>query len=241
MIFAAILVGQVLLNAHAHNDYEHKRPLYEALELGFVSVEADVFLVNGRLLVAHNRKDLKPNRSLKSLYLQPLFDHVRAHGSVYPGHEFTLMVDIKADGEAATRALINELEPYRGWISTVIPRAVKVVVSGTGDRSVIQNESFRLLARDGNPADLDLPKNPILAWVSDNWSNQFKWGGVGAFPNAERGQLIEMVRKAHERGYKLRFWATPENPAVWRELRAAGVDLIGTDQLRKLSEFLRKP
>ena len=33
--------------AHAHNDYYHKRPLLDALSHGFCSVEADVFLKNG--------------------------------------------------------------------------------------------------------------------------------------------------------------------------------------------------
>ena len=42
-----------LVHAHAHNDYEHKRPLFDALEQGFCSVEADVWLVEGKLLVAH--------------------------------------------------------------------------------------------------------------------------------------------------------------------------------------------
>ena len=36
--------------AHAHNDYEHRRPLQDALDRGFNSVEADVWLVDGELL-----------------------------------------------------------------------------------------------------------------------------------------------------------------------------------------------
>jgi hypothetical protein len=43
-----------LVNAHAHNDYEHDRPLFDALDHGFCSVEADIHLVDGQLLVAHN-------------------------------------------------------------------------------------------------------------------------------------------------------------------------------------------
>ena len=39
----------VLVNAHAHNDYEHDRPLHEALDNQFVSVEADVFMIDGNL------------------------------------------------------------------------------------------------------------------------------------------------------------------------------------------------
>jgi Glycerophosphoryl diester phosphodiesterase family len=240
MILAMLMLGQGLINAHAHNDYEHKRPLFEALESGFTSVEADVYLVDGKLLIAHDRKDLKPERTLKSLYLEPLAEIAKSKGYIFEGIEFTLMVDIKADGAAATRALIYELEPYRGFISTMIPRAIKVVVSGARSLEVIKRESFRLLSADGRPVDLDLPADRDIAWVSDNWSNQFKWAGVGPFPATERQKLGELARKAHERGYRLRFWATPENPIVWDELLKAGVDLIGTDKLGQLSQFLRR-
>jgi hypothetical protein len=36
-----------LERAHAHNDYEHERPLFDALDHNFKSVEADIWLVNG--------------------------------------------------------------------------------------------------------------------------------------------------------------------------------------------------
>jgi hypothetical protein len=36
-----------LTSAHAHNDYEHSRPLLDALDNGFCSVEADIWLTNG--------------------------------------------------------------------------------------------------------------------------------------------------------------------------------------------------
>jgi hypothetical protein len=40
--------------AHAHNDYEHARPLDDALALGFPSVEADVWLRDGAIAVSHD-------------------------------------------------------------------------------------------------------------------------------------------------------------------------------------------
>ena len=58
-----------LAKAHAHNDYEHTRPLLDALDHGFTSVESDVWLVNGELLVAHIRKTKILIAALKSLYL----------------------------------------------------------------------------------------------------------------------------------------------------------------------------
>src|SRR4051812_6365807 len=71
---------QPLTHAHAHNDYEHARPLFDALDHGFCSVEADIWLVDGALLVAHDKKDLKPARTLQSLYLDPLRERTKANG-----------------------------------------------------------------------------------------------------------------------------------------------------------------
>ena len=93
--------GQVvpLTRVHAHNDYEHKRPLFDALDHGFCSVEADIYLVNGQLLVAHDRGQVKPDRTLQSLYLDPLRERVRRNGGrVYPqGPEVTLLIDLKSE------------------------------------------------------------------------------------------------------------------------------------------------
>ena len=66
-----------LRQAHAHNDYAHSRPLLDALDHGFCSVEADVFLVKDKLLVGHTFLELKPNRTLESLYLDPLLERVK--------------------------------------------------------------------------------------------------------------------------------------------------------------------
>src|SRR5436305_12662245 len=88
-----------LPHAHAHNDYEHKRPLFDALECGFCSVEADIWLVDGKLLVAHDRNQVKPERTLQALYLDPLRERARRNGGrVYPnGPEVILLVDVKSD------------------------------------------------------------------------------------------------------------------------------------------------
>ena len=50
--------GRVML-IHSHNDYAQKRPFWGAYEAGADSIEADVFLVDCDLLVAHSRKELK--------------------------------------------------------------------------------------------------------------------------------------------------------------------------------------
>src|SRR5882762_8781684 len=98
---------QPFSHAHAHNDYEHDRPLFDALRYGFTSVEADVFLIDGKLLVSHTRPIFKA-RTLEQLYLSPLDSIIRAnHGKVYQGYNgtFYLMIDIKSDGQATYTVL----------------------------------------------------------------------------------------------------------------------------------------
>lgn len=88
-----------LSRAHAHNDYEHQRPLLDALDYGFCSVEADIHLVDGKLLVAHDRDKVKPGQTLEALHMAPLRQRVWRNGRrVYRGGpELTLLIDVKSE------------------------------------------------------------------------------------------------------------------------------------------------
>jgi hypothetical protein len=124
----------------------------------------------------------------------------------------------------------------------VQPRAVTVVVSGNSDRETIANQPRRFAAIDGRPPDLDSDApNHLIPWISDRWGSHFKWTGDGPMSDAERQKLREFVAKAGKHKRMVRFWGTPENRTVWQELRDAGVDLINTDKLAELQEFLRSP
>src|SRR6266850_6035686 len=109
-----------LIHTHAHNDYEHKRPLFDALDHGFCSIEADIYLVEGQLLVAHNRSQVKPERTLQTLYLDPLRERVKKNGGrVYPnGPEVTLLIDIKSDWRTIYPVLREVLKQYADILTT---------------------------------------------------------------------------------------------------------------------------
>ncbi len=235
-----------LAQAHAHNDYRHVRPLFDALDHGFSSVEADVFLVDGQLLVGHQRSELRPKRTLEALYLDPLRRRVRKHERrVYPDcPTFTLLIDVKTDGRKTYAALSEVLARYADVLTRVRDgkqRAgpVTVIISGNRAKERIAADKVRLAGIDGRLSDLDsdLPAN-LMPLISDNWRNHFIWSGAGPMPRAEREKLQAVVKKAHRDGRRVRFWNTPENTAVWAELCAAGVDLINTDDLSKLQRFL---
>ncbi|MGK5640556.1 phosphatidylinositol-specific phospholipase C/glycerophosphodiester phosphodiesterase family protein [Streptomyces sp. URMC 126] len=243
-----------LRQAHAHNDYEHPRPLHDALAHGFTSVEADIWLVGGRLLVAHDITGLDPRRTLAALYLEPLLRRVRANGGrVHPGYDrpCQLLIDIKSAGDATYRALSRELRRYREILTVcsagrVRPGAVTAVVSGDRvARGPMEAERVRYAFYDGRLTDLGTTAPAsFLPLVSDNWAQHFRWQGVGPMPAEERAALRRIVRQAHAERRRVRFWATPDLPgsardAVWRELRAAGVDHLNTDDLAGLEAFLR--
>lgn len=238
---------QRLGRAHAHNDYWHDRPLLDALDRGFASVEADVSLADGALLVGHEPKELRPERTLEALYLAPLRDRIDKNGGrVHPGADegFFLLVDVKSAAEPTYAAIHSLLAKYADILTTVRDgeverKAVTVVISGNRAEEAIRRQPVRYAGVDGRPKDLALDEPPhVLPWISANWNEQFRWRGEGAMPDAERAKLKDYVAKAHANGRLVRFWATPEDEAVWRELLAAEVDLIGTDDLDRLRAFL---
>ncbi len=247
-----------LAQAHAHNDYEHARPLFDALDEGFTSVEADIYLVGGELLVAHDPEDLDPARTLTSLYLEPLRQRViDNHGGVYRGYrDFQLLIDIKTEGESTYAALDALLrEPRYAFLWTtyryghVRTRAVTAVVSGNRPRATMAAQPTRVAFYDGRIVDQsDLGPGSdahLTPLVSDNWTKLFTWTGSGPMPEAEKAKLRDIVRTAHRAGPRVRFWATPDAPgperdAIWRELVAATVDHINTDDLKGLADFLTR-
>jgi hypothetical protein len=237
--------------AHAHNDYLHERPLYDALSRGFCSVEADVFLIDGKLLVGHEPSQLKTGRTLEALYLDPLLLRVRNNsGEVYRGGPtFTLLVDIKSDGAETYAELDRVLEKYEEMLTsvrhgTVAPGAVTVIVSGERAWQRIAADSVRYVGVDGRLSDLpsDRPIH-LMPLISDRWDRVSTWSGQGPMPAADRSELRRVVHEAHAQRRLVRFWATPDEPspqrtAVWAELLAAEVDFIGTDDLDGLRNFL---
>ena len=238
-----------LIHVHAHNDYEHTHPLFDALNHGFASVEADIHLVDGQLLVAHDLKKDPSKGTLQALYLDPL----RARAARYSGRIYTngdstfyLLIDTKTETNATYAALRLVLQDYSDLLTEfssngVTRRAVTVVLTGNRpSRELLAQDSPRLAGLDGQLTDLGKPDpKGLLLWVSDQWTKLFTWRGEGPIPLEEREHVRQLVKQTHELRAKLRFWDAPDQPAFWREMREDGVDLINTDDLAGAEKFLR--
>ncbi|SES19347.1 hypothetical protein SAMN04490244_1079 [Tranquillimonas rosea] len=245
---------QPLPKAHAHNDYEHDRPLLDALSHGFTGVEADIWLVDGELLVAHDANEVEAGRTLASLYLDPLRARAEEHdGMIYASGQqdpITLLIDIKSDGPETYQVLSDVLAEYSDILTVfegeeVEPGAVTAVISGNRPRDMMQEQDVRYAGYDGRMSDLesDTPAS-FMPLLSDNWTNVFDWTGEGEMPEEQRDRLTEIVSTAHDKGWEIRFWATPDEAgpareAIWTVLDEAGVDLINTDDLSGLQDFLQ--
>ncbi len=246
--FAAERLGTPVPRAHAHNDYEHARPLWDALEQGFCSVEADIYLVNGKLLVAHDLKDVKKDRTLQKLYLDPLRELVnRNHGTVYPsGEKIVLLVDVKSEAEATYAALKPVLEKYQGMLTRfqngkVLTNAVTVILSGNRPRETLLAEIDRLAAYDGRLADLGKGLSvSFMPLVSDSFVERFPSAKTGSLSDTDRREFERAIREAHHEGRAIRFWATKDDRENWKMQRDAGADLINTDDLKGLAAFLAR-
>ena len=236
--------------AHAHNDYEHPRPLHDALECNFKSIEADVFSIGDSLFVAHDFDKIKPGRTLRQLYLEPLKSQIiQNNGSVYGNdEEVILFIDIKDDGLKTYQNLHRILTEYKSHLTSFEHEkkkqgSIMVVVSGNRPFEFMQSQTIRYAGFDGRMENLDsgiLPE--LMPVISDNWAKHFTWSGTCEMPNSEKKKLQNLAAKAKSRGYILRFWNTPnttaeQRQAVWKELHSAGVGLTGADNLKELQQF----
>lgn len=237
-----LCVCQPHINAHAHNDYEHTRPLFDALENGFTSVEADVHFVGGKILVSHDHPNAT-SRTLEELYLKPL-DSIRElnGGKIYLQKDIVvmLMIDIKTDSEKTFEALHQLLLKYKEGINTPNHRgAIGIFISGNRAIDMIRNDPDHLCSIDGRPEDVGKGfSREEMPVISENYKKVINWNGKGVPSKMELDKLTELASKVHAENKKLRLWAIPDNDNAWNVLLSAGVDLINTDRLKELNSFL---
>jgi hypothetical protein len=237
----------LLAHGFAHNDYWHRRPLYDALDKGYVNIEADVYLRKGRLIVAHLLPVFKRKKTLEELYLKPLMEGIKGTNKKIPGRlaPLTLMIDIKSDANRTYAELEPLLQKYRSILSScengkLIQRQVTVVITGHKPYRIMKAQTCRLafIDEDLMKVEQDITSEGIYQTASCKYSRLLSWAGIGEIPRHEKERLTSYVSAAHQYGKKVRLWGSPENELVWAELLACGVDLINTDKLEELQNFL---
>jgi len=220
---------------HSHNDYEQPKPFRHAFDRGFRSIEADVWLVDGRLLVAHDLKDARPERSLAALYLDPLRAELDRKGRWRKGprdRRLQLLIDVKSEAVATLAALGRLLQQYP---SLTAGPALTFAISGNRPPVRDYGTYPAYMHFDGRPGtDYDPVALSRVALVSDAWTSYIDRRTM-RFDTLRAARAVEA---AHRLGKPFRFWASPDNEAGWRLAARLAADFINTDRIDALADFL---
>lgn len=253
--------GIVPKNIHSHNDYTRPVPLLDALSVGAKSVEADVHLVDGKLLVGHKSVSAS-SRTLEELYLDPLLEIIKlqnpsspfASGDATaaltngvfdydPAQSLQLLLDYKTDGPTTHAAVLDALSHFRSLdllttfnatSSTLATRPLTVTCTGNCDlASVTAQWPLRDVFLDAPLDDIANPAytSDVSLMASTSFKRMFGW--IDSFDvGADKAVKIgELVRVAREKGIKTRFWETPSWPAFVRDDVWRGLLKAGIDWL----------
>ncbi|TPR07899.1 hypothetical protein CAN33_0016145 [Aspergillus niger] len=206
--------GIMPIPVHSHNDYWRDIPFYTGLSKGCISTEADVWLYNDTLYVGHDESSLTKDRTLESLYINPILDVLKLQNPSSPfvtsptnngvfdtstSQTLYFFIDLKTSGPETLKAALAEPE-YADITGLISPIASTNFASAVGP---VKGEK--------------LSDEQIEA-------------------------LRQQIQTAEERGIGARYWGTPYYPVrtrnfVWRTLLEEGVALLNADDLDAVVEY----
>lgn len=234
----------VLPGGHAHNDYaKFFRPkLHRALDLGFASIEVDIYPQKGKLRVSHIPLFLNWKGSFEQLYLAPAVARYQNEGCFFASDEpLILMIDIKRSAGEAYKQLHALCQCYKSYIQHYdttkqqwTEGPIRLLLSGKVPRELFRADAAHWMQIDGRLSDLPLKEEelPYFGRISQRWP-------FGKELDAgEKEQLQVWLAQAGE--LPLRFWALPQSPRLWAELAALGFELYHVDRLKRYSKWRRQ-
>ncbi len=225
-------------NAHSHNDYLNSKPFLLAFKNGFGSIEADVFPVDGVLYVAHTKKEIRPQQTLQHLYLKPLLHEFASNG----GRKLSLLIDIKENYAVTLPLLIKELEPLKNYLAVLEkPGYLTIIISGNRPSPAEYKNYPGYIFFD---SDLKSPHTndewKRVALVSLPFNKLTQWKGEKGLKNKDRKIIRHIIDSVHSLGKPIRFWAAPDTRISWKWQMKLQTDLVGTDKIEELGDFLKK-
>ncbi|OBA20627.1 hypothetical protein METBIDRAFT_78954 [Metschnikowia bicuspidata var. bicuspidata NRRL YB-4993] len=214
---------------HSHNDYWRKRPFLDALLYGCISIEADIWRFpksytvtdtttestakfdRDDIYVGHNQVHLKPENTLRDLYLDPLYrflesannDHSepilgavsKKYGVFFDSPELTLnlWLDLKTNGSDTYLVLKSYLREFteKQYLSHFnnsdlqrVEGPVAVTLTGDVPWALIELEDT---IYDIRSVFLDCPLHQL---VSASEQDRQRYGRLCLFASASLEQLI---------------------------------------------------
>ncbi len=231
-------------NVHSHNDYLQNVPFYTAYSARCASIEADIFLIDGELYVAHEEKEINKARKLRNLYLEPIKEQMEINGgSGYPdGKSFQILIDLKTHYKETLKVLEQQLLEYRDCFDTKKnPLAVRAIISGSSPSPEEFSNYADFICFDGRPQLTYTPEQSRrVPLVSLSFQTLTPWNGLGRMIEADYDKVKAVVDEVHAQGKVVRFWGCPDTKTAWNTFMKLGVDYLNTDQPALLDDFLKR-
>lgn len=211
---------------HSHNDYKQNFPFWKAIGAEVNSIEVDVFLQNGKLLVAHELSDVEDNKTLQRMYLEPLKEVLEL--GLFSNKPLQLLIDVKSDAYKTLDVIIDVLKAYPMITANT---DIEIVISGNRPKlsEYIQYPGFISFDYQSLEPITDTATLNKIAMVSLSFRNFSEWNGKGRLTATDYNAVFHTIAKAHEFNKPFRFWATPDSKSAWKVFADMGVDFINTD------------
>ncbi|KAF2423770.1 hypothetical protein EJ08DRAFT_595457 [Tothia fuscella] len=255
------------VQCHSHNDYWRKVPLFDALAAGCVSVEADIWNEQGsdELLVGHSKRALKAERTLRSLYLDPIMHILKATNNgtsanetvgvfeTAPNTTLVLLLDFKTDGANTWPLVQTHLEPLREkewltrWDATTKSRRlglVTVVATGKAPFDLVTSSTTKDIFFDA-PLD-NLDKTDQYTAENSYFASVSMGKAIGNVRHdlsvTQLVQVEKQISLAEQKALVSRYWDTPSWPMstrnrVWQTLVDHGVGILNVDSLETATRW----
>lgn len=216
---------------HSHNDYCRTAPFYEAYSQKASSIEADVFYIDGELLVGHDLEDLRPDMNFREMYVEPVVRMFHLNGGRAwkdTSAPLQLMVELKSDTEPELSAVIDLLSQYHDVFN---PHAVRVVITGNVPSPNDFSKYPEFITFDGDfNTGYTTDQLRRIALFSTDFGAISKWNGKGNIPSGDLSHINALIDKAHGMGKPIRFWNAPESTDTYQAFLDLGIDYINTDK-----------
>ncbi|AWV99197.1 alkaline phosphatase [Arcticibacterium luteifluviistationis] len=214
---------------HSHNDYAQDVPFWKAFSAGCASIESDLILQNGKLMVAHNVPDIKAVNTFENLYLKPL--QVIMNSEQYEAFDLQILIDFKTAAEPTLKVLMAQLEKYPELINGKnAAKKVSFVISGKRPEAEQYENYPSYINFDHQTVDTWPTNMDKVALVSLPFYKYTPWNGKGRLTSGDEAKLKTVIDQIHAKGKKVRFWATPDSKTAWYTLSKLGIDFINTDE-----------
>ncbi len=231
---------------HSHNDYEQRVPFFQAYAQEVYSIEADVYYSDGVLLVGHDKKDLRAERTLQAMYITPIINLFKQNGGkawLKSDKTFQLLIDLKTSTEPTLSAVVNLVKDYpEVFDPRTNANAVKIVITGDVPSPANFEKYPEYIFFDGKTDTEYTPQQlQRVALMSMPFFKYSQWKGKDrdVFEDEEKAKVQAEIDKAHALGKPIRFWASPDGVVAWSALSEMGVDIINTDHIEVCAAFLR--